>query len=165
MATDDAGSFNLSVTIGDAAFTASGAPDLVMQAFGDFKLLVESPRAKRTVQERDKEQPDAADGEAPTGPKQSEATDKPLPQVVAAIKGNAKVATAIVAWAADHEDKSSLTVSEIKGYWRRTNLRVPANPNRDVEKAAKEGWLHRDDSNYTVTGFGRTEVGLTGTDK
>jgi hypothetical protein len=164
MPSDDADAFNLSVTIGDATFTASGAPDLVMQAFGDFKTLLESPPAGSTRKSPAKT-PKHTDGEAPTGPKQSEATDKPLPRVVAGLTGNATIATAIVAWAADHESKPSLTVQDIERYWRRTDLKVPRNPHRDVESAAKRGWLHREDNSYSVTGFGRTEVGLTGNSK
>lgn len=76
------------------------------------------------------------------------------------IKGNAKVATAIVVWAADHEKKDTLTKGEIERYWKGTKLKVPGNTSRDIGEAVKAGWILRDGRSYSPSGYGREAIGL-----
>lgn len=151
--------FSVAITLGTASFEASGQVEFVMQALDVFKSMASSPLPSET-----EEVPGAAgDGAAPTAPQQSAASKVPLPQFLAsdAIKGNAKIAAAIVAWAADHENKAALTAPDIKRYWRNTNVKIPANINRDVDGAQKHGWLSKDHNSYSITGFGRTAIGLS----
>ena len=148
---------SLSITLGSASFVASGPAALVMTAFDHFEGLVDTAPLEDSSGAADGTETDAA----PTGPKNSAASKVPLPQFLGAIDGNDKIATAIVTWATDHEKKVKLTASQIKAYWKDTNVKVPANINRDVERAKKQGWLTRDGNEYSVTGFGRTAIGTT----
>ncbi len=160
---------DLAITVGDATFHANGPSEVVMQALAEFKGLAAAvppprkpkPKAKDDAQPADDAGADEAEA---TTPQTSAASKVPLPQFLSTIatEGNAKVATAIVAWAADHEGKPKLTAPEIKTYWKNTNVKVPANINRDVEKAQKQGWLIKDNSGaYAISGFGRTAIGLS----
>lgn len=157
MPEDSSSNLSLSITFGSASFEATGPAQLVMKALEEFKALASAaPAAPATP---------AATGEtsAATGPQSSAASRVPLPQFLSskAISGNAKIATAIVAWAADHENKSSLTSAEIKGYWKDTTVKVPGNLARDIDSAKKQGWLTVEGRGYAVTGFGRTAIGLS----
>jgi hypothetical protein len=139
-----AGSFALSVTLGDDSFSASGKHDLVLKAFEDFKAL--------TVQG---DVPDAASqkGAAAGKAKPPKAPKSPgnmtLPAFLARLtfKGGAHTGAAIVAWSAQHSDKDKLTPAEVQALWRQTKYKVPSNLGnlaRDLNKAVKQGLLRKE---------------------
>lgn len=155
---DNGTNLSLSITLGGASFEAAGPANLVMQVLEEFKTLVSTAPAMAGAAPAGAANPGTA-----TGPQTSAASKIPLPQFLSskAISGNAKIATAIVAWAADHENKSSLSASEIKSYWKNTTVKVPGNLTRDIDSAKKQGWLTAEGRTYVVTGFGRTAIGLS----
>ena len=159
MAQSDA--FELSMTVGNSTFSASGPVKAVMDAFGEFKALLTEEPAKPADVPAKEDPPGAA---SVSGPTQSSTTGVPLAQFVGRedLKGNAQIATAIVAWAADRESKASLTIPEIRDYWsKKTSIKLPQNLGRDVRAAAKKGWLEQSGDGYSASGYGRKTLGLT----
>jgi hypothetical protein len=153
-------SFELRMTLGNASFEASGPVDAVMTAFEEFKgLLGTKPPAPENVPTQ--HEPPAGNGSST--PTTTATTELPLAQFVGRdeIKSNAQIATAIVAWAADREDKVSLTASEIRDRWRqKTSIKLPQNLPRDIKSAVRKGWLEKDGDAFSASGYGRREIGL-----
>jgi hypothetical protein len=162
---------DLSVTVGGASFTGTGPADRVMAALERFSALVAeygvAPPAGTSGEQAAADAAGAGETDEPaaaaTPPQESAASKVPLPRFLEsdAIKGNSKIATAIVVWAADHEQKDGLTTGEIEKYWKSTKLKVPRNTSRDIGAAVKEGWLHRDGRTLSATGYGREAIGLS----
>lgn len=154
---------DLFITVGDATFHATGPPELVMQAFAEFKVLTAiAPPGKPKPQSKE-DTPEDDDGARAIAPQTSVASKVPLPKFLESdeIKANPAIATAIVVWAADHEGKPSLTTREIERYWKDTRLKVPGNTSRDIGVAMKNGWLIKSDGNtYSASGYGRQAIGL-----
>ena len=163
--TEDAQALELSITLGDAMFQASGPADLVMQALDEFKVLATTTPGGKTKAKPQPEDPpqEGDDGAAATPPQKSPASKVLLPQFLQSpsIKGNSKIATAIVVWAADHDGKSNLATGEIEKYWKRTPLKVPKNLSRDIGAAVKNGWLLQEKRRYSASGYGREAIGLS----
>jgi hypothetical protein len=139
------GSFDLSVSLGEASFSASGKPDLVLKAFEDFKALTghadvaqQASAGRRTTSAKR-----ASSASPPSG-------DLSLPAFLARlkIKGGAQVGTAIIAWSAQYDGKDRLTPKEVEVLWKRTKYKVPStvgNLTRDLNKAVKAGLLRKDE--------------------
>jgi hypothetical protein len=159
---------DLSVTIGGASFTGAGPADRVEAALARFSELIAQSGAKQPAGAK----PDAGRGSGvaeakeeaaeATPPQKSAASKVPLPTFLEGdgIKGNSKIATAIVIWAAAHDQKDGLTKAEIEARWKGTRLKVPSNTSRDISDAVKAGWLIRDGSTYTASGYGREAIDL-----
>jgi hypothetical protein len=158
----------LGVTLGGASFTGAGRAERVMDALDRFLGLVEQygvapPPPAPTGATIDEDAAAAAGAEvAATPPQESPASKLPLPKFLErdSIKENPEIATAIVVWAADHEQRESLTSGEIVSYWKGTKLKLPGNTSRDIGKAVKAGWLLREGRNLSATGYGREAIGL-----
>jgi hypothetical protein len=153
--------FELEVTRGDASFRAAGPYDLVMEALAKFESETASAPSKGKTRSATAKQ--RASEQKPSEPPADLKKD-PLSQVIKRdeIKGNAEIATAIVAWAEARENKKSLTKAQIGDYWKsKTTRKVPRNLSRDIATAVKKGYLDADDEgNYSVIGYGRQELGL-----
>jgi len=150
--------FELSITLGDAAFQAAGSQEVVMKALGEFKgMLGDGPPSKRARKKPvDDQEQSGVNGEDDTG-------RKVLPLFLKDVnpKGNALVATAIVAWAELHDGKSGgISPAEGLRLWKKTSMKAPGNLARDMASAAKDGLLEKTGKNYTVTGHGKTQLGL-----
>lgn len=170
---DEMEQLDLSVTLGGASFSGTGRADRVMAALERFSELVAehgaAPPPSPAIAATDgsgaggetQDEPE----EAPTPPRDSAASKVPLPKFLErpSIQGNSKIATAIVIWAADHEQKDSLTKGEIEKYWKGTRLKVPGNTSRDIGDAVKAGWLLRDGRKLSASGYGREAIGLSAT--
>lgn len=164
---------DLSLTIGESSFSGSGKSDVVMSALERFLGAVGeddsavSPTVEKPVKPPAKRQTKrrTSNAQAPNGSSATpiQVVKEPLPALLKKLdlRGNKKIGTAVVAWAAVNDGKSVCSVAEVRGYWRRTPLKAPANLNRDLEDAAKAGWLNKTDDGYSLTGFGKSEVGLT----
>lgn len=153
----DSGSFELNITVGDSTFQASGNADVVMKALAEFKgLLADAPKAKRpsktTTVEEDSADDTPADGKT---------LDLPLFLKEKNPRGNPLIATAIVAWAELHDGKTGgISAADALRLWKTTSMKAPGNLARDMASAAKEGLLEKSGRTYTVTGHGKTQLGL-----
>lgn len=151
----DSGSFELNITVGDSTFQASGNADVVMKALSEFKgLLAGTPTVKRQAKKT------AADdiGDEGDGGK---SIVLPLFIKERNPKGNLLTATAIVAWAQLHGNKpQGVTPAEALALWKTTSMKAPGNLPRDLTSAAKDGLLEKKGRVYTVTGHGKTQLGL-----
>ena len=157
MAGDTSKQFDLSITLGDATFQASGESTLVMKALGEFKALVEAgPKPRRQAAPKNGRPDDASGGEA---------ADISEPLAVFAKRNwsnQAAKATAIVMWAKKNENKNALKPSEIETRWRKTSGKVPANLPQVCKTAETSGWLHNEGKGqYAVTGHGEEMVNAT----
>jgi hypothetical protein len=156
---DEQEHLDLSVTLRGASFTGAGPADRVMAALEKFSELVAS--ASLDVVDESSEEPE---GEPAAEVKPAAADEKePLPVFLKSktLKGNVEAAAAIVAWAQKHDGKTQgVKSAEIAAYWRGTSLKEPGNLGRDLGNAIKAGLLHREGGRYTVTGFGKTSIGL-----
>jgi hypothetical protein len=150
------GALELSITLGDATFTASGSSDIVMSALTEFKaMLGDTPSAKREARKPHTE------GEETNG-KQEKKTVLPLFIKDRNPKGNPLTATAIVAWAQLHGDRpDGITAAEALKLWKTTSMKPPGNLSRDMASAAKDGLLEKKGPTYTTTGHGKTQLGLS----
>lgn len=152
----ESGALELSITLGDATFTASGSSDIVMSALSEFKaMLGDVPRAKRDARKTH------AGAEEPSGGGEKKVV---LPLFVKERnpKGNPLTATAIVAWAQIYGDRADgITAAEALKLWKTTSMKPPGNLSRDMASAAKEGLLEKKGTTYTVTGHGKTQLGLS----
>lgn len=148
-------SFELSVALGDSSFRAAGSPGLVTEAFEEFQKLLQQSSAR----------PPASVAGNTTAPKSNGGSSGKvsLPQLIKerGFKKNAEIAAAIVIWASDHDGKPSLTAPEIRTLWKGTPIKPPGNVNRDVETAAKQGWLEKNGRGYAPSAYGRAELGLS----
>lgn len=154
--------FELSITLGESSFHASGSGETVMKALAEFKALMESsPRPKRQAQKKD----DGDDGKSGDGGDDGGAKGKPLGVFVKrSWRNQAAKATAIILWARENDSKASLTPSEVVTYWRKTTGKTPANPGQVCQTAESQGWLHNEGhGRYTVTGHGVEMVAATPT--
>jgi hypothetical protein len=158
---DTSNRLEISIGLGPATFSAAGEASVVMDALEKFTSLAQG--AELTLDE-----PEAAGGSEgePAAPVKPATTQEKqvLPEFLSgrSLKGNAEVATAIVAWAQKYDGKPmGLRRSEIAGNWRNTRVKEPGNLGRDLGTAIKAGLLHREGGQYTVTGFGKTTIGLT----
>jgi hypothetical protein len=152
-------SLDLSITLGGTSFQASGPAAVVMKALEEFKGMA----SLAPVEEGEPEARTPGNGTASAKPQKSSVSKVPLPQFLASdqIKGNPKIATAIVAWAAAHENKASLTIGDIRQYWKKTTVKAPSNLPRDLTSAEKNGWLDREGKSFSVNGYGRKAIGLS----
>jgi hypothetical protein len=150
---------NISVSVGTASFSGEGPADRVMAALEKFTDLIATADLDSAP-----EFPADEEGAPPAAVKPAKTGEKePLPVFLKSktLSGNIEVATAIVAWAQKHDGKSDgIKTGEIATYWRGTKLKEPGNLTRDLGNAIKAGMLHRESGRYTVTGFGKTSIGL-----
>jgi hypothetical protein len=154
--------FQLSITIGDASFQATGEAELVMQALAEFKTLAETAtplKRQRSAKEKTSAD-DTSDGGDGAGD-----TSQPLPVFVKRNwPSQSAKATAIVMWARDNDNKASLAPSEVEDYWRKTPGKVPTNPPAVCKGGQKQGWLHNEGKgHYSLTGHGEDMVKATPT--
>lgn len=138
--------FTLSITLGDASFSASGDSQLVLDAFAEFKELARSAPKRRNTPPQHDQSVDKAD-EVPasdTGGASDE--DLPLPAFLATLKlsGNTQIGTAILDWSKRYANKDTLTSAELYDLWGSTSYKPPsrvANLTRDMKKAGQQGWI------------------------
>jgi hypothetical protein len=169
-----ASSFTLSVTLGNDSFSASGKPDLVQEAFEDFKALVThggsgaatSPRRKAPGAPKTRRRARRTDNDGPSG-SLPHSDEMPVQLFLAGLKlkGNSKIGTAILVWAAKHTDTPRLTPLQIHELWEQTEFKPPSpasNTVRDLEPAVKKGWIKREGrgagQTYSAPAFGLKEV-------
>lgn len=153
------GDLSLSISYGDASFSAQGDVSVVLDAYKDFKNLIGSNEPPK------EDAPAAApkSSKSSTAQPSSGSTDLPLKPFLSELdlKGNKEKATAIVAWAAASDTQNVLTIGEIEKLWKKAPFKAPSNLRRDVRTAETEGWLHREgkagspDATYQVTGYGQ----------
>jgi len=170
---DETEHLNISVAIGNASFSGDGSAERVMAALEKFTAMLaehgglpSAPAAPTSTTAGTEgvvgttEAPN--EGATPTPPQDSAASKVPLPKFLERpeIKGNSKVATAIVIWAADHDSRDGLSKGDIEKSWKGTKLKVPANTSRDIGDAVRAGWLIKDGRIYSASGFGREAIGL-----
>lgn len=141
--------FDLAVKFGDAEFKASGSSELVMQAFNDFKSLLDDPVVG------------AHASQAPTAASSS-ADSKSKPPFAVFMKrewpNQAAKATAIFTWAKRYDGRDRLKPGEMAGYWKRFDKK-PGNPTMACQGAEKKGWLEQlGNGFYAVTGHGENMV-------
>jgi hypothetical protein len=142
-----ADNFELSLRFGEAQFSASGPSDLVLEAFEEFKTLMDKAPAAAQVGGRN----DA--GPVDLGPK---------PPFAIFMKrdwpNHAAKATAIFTWAKRYDGKDRLRPSEMSTYWKRFDKK-PGNPTMACQGAEQKGWLESlGNGNYAVTGHGENMV-------
>jgi hypothetical protein len=141
-----AGSFTLSVTLGDDSFSASGKHDLVLKAFEDFKALSGQGGVPHEAEQTGTTRRTAKPPKAPKPP-----GGMTLPAFLArlTIKGGPRTGTAIVAWSAQHTAKDKLTPADVEALWKQTKYKLPSthgNLTRDLNRAVKQGWLRKEGS-------------------
>ena len=139
-----ASSFTLSVTHGEHSFSASGKPDLVLKTFEDFKVLAGWGDAPDAAKQKGASAGKAKPPKVPKSP-----GNMTLPAFLArlTLKGGAQIGTAIVAWSAQHNDKSKLTPADVQALWKQTKYKLPSNRGnlaRDLNKAVKQGLLRKE---------------------
>ena len=152
-------SFELSVSLGDDSFFASGKYDLVLKAFEEFKAMTGrsvaagSKAAPRTGPA--KQRGSGSDG----GQNASAASGLLLPAYIdmLTLMGNKERVTAILVWSAEN-GKEALTPAEIKALWVKTHLKPAANLSRDIAAAAKKGWIASEGQGWVAHGFGKKAV-------
>lgn len=172
----DAGSaFELSLTVGDTQFSASGTEKAVREAFDVFREWVDSgsrvgtpalqtgqsppTHAAATTPQAASSPPSAAPS-AP--PKVSDSL--PLKPFLADFKlrGNKERAAGIAAWSAASGNGEELSLEQFEQLWKRSGAKMPGNLGRDVRAAEKDGWLHESKNDKTVvwsiTSFGEGEM-------
>jgi hypothetical protein len=145
--------FDLSLKFGDAQFSASGPSELVLDALGEFKAMMEkSPPSTRPVEDRN------AEVSNDFGPK------PPFPIFMKREWPNqAAKAAAIFTWAKRYDDKDRLRPSEMSTYWKKFDKK-PGNPTMACQNAEQKGWLENvGNGNYAVTGHGENMVDGTPT--
>jgi hypothetical protein len=166
------GELELSVSIADASFSASGETRVVLDAYADFKELIRAaPAATRPrIEASPAETAEAVTEPKPTGdqaaPEVKAPTSLPLKPYLERLKlpGNKHKAAAMVAWSAESGAKADLTVTEVEALWRRSPFKVPKNVPRDLRAAETEGWLESDGkegspgTTYRINGFGEGVV-------
>lgn len=159
------------MTVGNAAFSASGETQVVLDAYADFKKYLE---AAPTVAAADTRPPsEGAAGEHPAEQSEPVGTSEPPAEVKSPtalplkpylarlkLRGNKEKATAIIAWSAESGQKAALTLAEIEQLWKKTPFKAPSNLPRDVRNAEAEGWLESQgkagspDTTYSINGYG-----------
>jgi hypothetical protein len=158
--------FSLTVTLGTATFAASGRPELVKEAFDDFKQLLKQ-RAESATRDTDTGDSSGArpTKRAPTAHSAHDHADGPALPLPAFLRtltlpGNKEVSAAIVAWSDKYGEQKILSAAEIGTLWKTTARKPPSSaPNlvRDVRAAAKQGWIHTTGSGsslkFNATGF------------
>lgn len=156
------GTLELSVTVGDAAFSASGETAVVLETYADFKKLLGGPRPvhppKRGTTAPEFEA--GSDDAPPAAPERH--TNLPLKPYLEQfkLKGNKEKATAILAWSAESGEKTALTVSEVEKLWKRTPFKLPTKLARDLRAAEGEGWLDSQgksgspNATFSINGYG-----------
>ena len=157
---DESEHLDLSVTVGGASFTGAGPAGRVMEALEKFAELVASADLDTLAEPSGVEEGAPAADVTPAAPDEKE----PLPVFLRSrtLKVNPETAAAIVAWAQKHDGKTQgIRLSEIAAYWRGTTEKEPGNLGRDLGTAIKTGLLHRENGQYTVTGFGKRSIGLS----
>lgn len=147
-----ADNFDLSLKFGEAEFTASGPSELVLEAFEEFKALMEKAPAAAQAKV------DEASVSATLGAR---------PPFAIFMKrdwpNHAAKAAAIYTWAKRHDGKNRLRPSEMSTYWKRFDKK-PGNPTMACQNAEQKGWLESlGGGNYAVTGHGENMVDETAT--
>jgi hypothetical protein len=158
---DQPETFELAVSFGDASFSASGKTGMVLDAYADFKDLLQVRAAAsgtlKTERIDEPEQPDAA--KSPSGNVKAP-TDLPLKPYVGQFKlpGNKEKATAVLAWSAESGAETALTVTEIETLMKKGGFKAPANLARDLRQAEGEGWIDSSgsgrSSKFSINGYG-----------
>lgn len=155
------GTLELSVTVGNWSFSASGETSVVLDAYADSKEFVGAtptvapPEASRSEQA-------ATAPAASTRTEVKSPTTLPLKPYLARLnlRGNQEKATAILAWSAESGNKKELTAAEVETLWKKTQFRAPANLPRDLRAAEAEGWLDSKgksgspDATFSINGYG-----------
>lgn len=152
--------FQLSVSLDDYSFSASGKPDQVLKAFEDFKAMAgyggegskPPPVARRVPRERKDKAPH----------------DEVLLQEFLAklkLKGNAEIGAAILSWTAQHSEKDALTTRELHELWEQTEHKAPtpaSNISRDLAPAIKKGWVKKEGKGkgqtFRAQAYGQKEI-------
>ena len=149
--------FHFEVSFDGPSFSAAGDADFVFKAWGDFLEKVVAGNHDKPKQPNS----DHSNGhrEAPA----RDETREPLSVFLdrtGKTDSNPKIATAIVLWTKQHEQKEEIGPNEVKELWRRTKCKVPGNVPRELGKAVKEGWLDRvGEGRYRMTGHGEEFIG------
>jgi hypothetical protein len=152
----------LDIAFGNSTFSATGAGDVVLRAFSEFKEhLLAAPETVKsgppTVEETGNRQSSAAGQNDAVSETRSRVDDVPLPLFLSqkSLRGNPQIALGIVLWAKRYKAEEELDVEGVKSYWRNSRHKLPANLSRDIGAAAKEGWLERRAAGkYSATSFG-----------
>jgi hypothetical protein len=143
-------SLELSVTLGEASFSASGDTEVVLKTFADFKeWATASPSESPGTPKRTKPKFEGGNGGDPgkdEKPVLAAKTSLPLKPYVDrfTLKNNRMKGTAILAWSAESGGKAQLTAAGVLDLWKKTGFRAPSNLGnlgRDLRDAATEGWL------------------------
>jgi hypothetical protein len=154
------GSFELSVSLGENSFSASGKHDLVLKAFEDFKALT-GRSGDSTVPKGQGSTTRAKPGAS--GKVTSSSGGLPLPAYLSTLKlaGNKERATAILVWSTG-DGQERLTTAEIKALWTKTHLKPASNLSRDLGEAVKKGWIVLEgkgqEQGWAAHGFGKKAV-------
>ncbi|GEM_PF-6287224 len=139
--------FDLSMKFGEAEFSASGPSELVLDAFEEFKSLIEKVPASATQGAGDRSAATAL-GEKPPF---AVFMKRPWPNQGAK-------ATAIFTWAKKFDGKDRLRPSEMATYWKKFDKK-PGNPTMACQGAEQKGWLESlGNGYYAVTGHGENMV-------
>lgn len=154
----------VSISLGSASFSASGATEDVLGLYEDFKDLAKAKTSTTASKSKTDLSRRAADGDSRSAVKTS--TSLPLKPYVARLNlsGNKEKATAIIAWSAESGHEPALNIGDLKKLWKKTPFKMPANVARDLGKAEVEGWLEREgkagspEAKYSITGYGEDAV-------
>lgn len=158
---DKAGQLDLSITIGNASFSARGDTSTVLGVYDDFKGLIaaDTPPASKF---RAKERESSADETEKTSGSAKRTTSLPLKPFLQQYKlpTNKAKATAILAWSAEKGEQAALTASEVEKLWKKTPFKAPGNLPRDLRNAEGEGWIDSagkagsSDATFSINGYG-----------
>jgi hypothetical protein len=154
--------FNLSISLGESSFTASGSPELVLSAWNEFKTMVqEPPPAQDTTNGKKRERDPGSGDKRAAGRRNEDGADRvPLPVFMKSRKWDnmAEYATGIFVWAKRHDDKEQMKPGDMVTYWKKV-AKKPGRPANVCAAAAREGWLESAGSgNYAVVGHGEQMV-------
>lgn len=156
-----AGQLDLSITIGDASFSARGDTSTVLDAYGDFKTLIAAGGSQASSSRaRTRDDLVRKPENSPSSAKRT--TSLPLKPFLQQYKlqTNKEKATAILAWASESGEQSALTASEVEKLWKKTPFKAPGNLTRDLRSAESEGWLDSagkagsPEATFSINGYG-----------
>lgn len=146
---------------GRGSFSASGPDDLVFRALAEFRDEIKAaPAAPPPRASASPGKPSAAQAEP-----EPKATDDSMPPLKPFYerkkpKNNAEAVAVFTVWAKKKNGTDTFTPAAINDLWRTTSRKTPgSNLNRDINNAAKEGWLDSaGKGQYKVTGYGEEFV-------
>ncbi|MBS1895557.1 MAG: hypothetical protein JST59_30015 [Actinobacteria bacterium] len=159
--TDQRNAFELAVTFGDASFSARGNTSTVLDAYADFKdlLQVRTGAPRKPAAERDDEPDRSGADKAPMDDVKAP-TNLPLKPYLGqfGLPGNKEKATAVLAWSAESGAEVALTIDEVESLMKKGGFKAPANLGRDLRQAESEGWIDSSgpgrSSKFSINGYG-----------